>query len=331
MFAGLAALAGLAFAATAQAKPAPPTVGMEQVSAPVPGDAPVPITLWYPSASPAQDRTFGPYQLHVAMGGAPLAGRMPLIVMSHGTGGSALDSVRLAMDLAKAGFVVAALEHTGDNYRDRSRSFVRANFLARPLQVGAAIDFLTKAWRHKAAIDPARIGMFGHSAGGTTSLIIGGGRFDWGQVRRYCIENPAIWGCQGGRSVNLAASQAELDPPAIAAADPRVRALVIAAPAMTKGFAPAGLTKPRIPVQLWVAGKDAIVPDSGQVTSLMRARPELHDVTNAGHFSFLAPCSDRLRAQAPAICADPQGFDRSAFQQQFARKIVRFFRRYLRR
>lgn len=329
--AGLLALASFAFASIAEAKSPAPNVGMEQVSAPVSGDSAVRVTIWYPTTSAARTHTFGPYQLDVAMAGAPVAQRLPLIVMSHGTGGSAFDSVNLAMALAKAEFIVAAVEHTGDNYRDRSRSFGAANFLSRPRQISTSIDFLTNTWRHKGMVDPARIGMFGHSAGGATSLIVGGGVLDWGQVIQFCISHPEDWGCRNGRSQNPATNQAGPALAPIAAADPRVKALVVAAPAGTRGFAPAGLAKLKLPVQLWVAGKDAIVTDAGNVAGLMPARPERHDIANAGHFSFLAPCPEGLRATAPQICIDQQGFDRAAFQQDFTSAIIRFFRAHLRR
>ena len=330
IFAVVSALVGLACFATVEAKPRSTSVGMERVSAPVSGDAAVPVTVWYPSTSVAPTQTLGLYQLNVAMGGEPVAQRLPLIVISHGTGGSAFSSVNLAMALAKAGFVVAAVEHLGDNYHDRSRSFTRANFLARPHQISAALNFLLNTWRHRETIDPARIGMYGHSAGGTTALIIGGGMLNWGNVVRICTSNPEIWGCRGGRDQNTAANRPGVDLPPIAAADPRIRALVVAAPALTHGFAPAGLAKFKLPVQLWVASKDAIVSDAGRVTELMPAKPERHDIANAGHFSFLAPCSDGLRASAPQICSDPQGFDRGTFQQGFTTAIIRFFRTHLR-
>lgn len=331
MIAALAAFVSLAFAFAAQARPAVPSVGTEQVSVPVAGAAAVPVTLWYPSTSTAQAKSFGPYRLDVAVAGDPVARRLPLIVMSHGTGGSAFDSVNLAVALAKAGFVVAAVEHPGDNYRDRSRSFTSVNFAARSHQVTATIDFLTGSWRHKAVVDPARIGMFGHSAGGATTLIVGGGVLDFGQVVRFCINNPEDWGCKGGRTLNPTATRADVGAPPVAAADPRVRALVVAAPALTHGFAPAGLARLKLPVQLWVGSKDAIVTNAGQVAALMPARPERHDVADAGHFSFLAPCPDTLRATAPQICTDPPDFDRAAFQQDFTRAIIRFFRAHLRR
>ncbi len=331
IFAIALALASLACLTTVNAEPLSPNVGMERVSAPVSGDVAVSVTLWYPSVSAAHTQILGPFQLDVAMAGDPVAKRFPLIVMSHGTGGSAFGAVNLAIALAKAGFVVAAVEHTGDNYHDRSRSFTRANFASRPHQISAAIDFLLNDWRHKSVIDPARIGMFGHSAGGTTTLIIGGGVLNWGNVGQFCISHPDDWGCKQARQQAPTRTLADSNVTPINEADPRVKALVIAAPALTHGFAPAGLAKLKLPVQLWVAGKDVIVPDAGQVTALMPAEPERHDIANAGHFSFLPPCSDGLRAMAPEICSDQQGFDRGVFQQEFMSAIIHFFRIHLQR
>lgn len=327
---GLLALASFAAAVTAEAKQASLSVGMEQVSAAGAGDTAVPVTVFYPSTSTSHVQTLGPFQLDVAMAGDPVGRRLPLVVISHGTGGSAFDSVNLAIALAKAGFVVAAIEHPGDNYRDRRRSFARENILARAQQVRAAIDLLIDSWRHGAIVDPARIGMFGHSAGGATSLIIGGGALDPGQLVRYCLGNPEDWGCRGARGTMPATNQFPLGASQITAADPRVKALVLAAPALSHGFVPTGLARVRIPVQLWVADRDAIVTDAGQVAALLPAKPERHDVADAGHFSFLAPCPDGLRTAAPQICTDQQGFDRAAFQQEFTNAVIRFFRAHLR-
>ena len=54
---------------------------------------------------------------------APVRGKnLPLVVMSHGNGGSLLSRFDTAIALADAGFVVVAVTHTGDNYADQSRN-----------------------------------------------------------------------------------------------------------------------------------------------------------------------------------------------------------------
>ncbi len=57
--------------------------------------------------------------------------------------------------------------------------------------------------------------------------------------------------------------------------------------------------------------------------------PEYRPVPGADHFDFLPPCSTLLAALAPAICMPTPGFDRAAFQDQFNREVVGFFRRTL--
>jgi len=53
--------------------------------------------------------------------------------------------------------------------------------------------------------------------------------------------------------------------------------------------------------------------------------PDYRVVPGAGHFDFLAPCSDKLARIAPPICASRPGFDRAAFHRQFNAAVVGFF------
>ena len=49
------------------------------------------------------------------------------------------------------------------------------------------------------------------------------------------------------------------------------------------------------------------------------------DVTNAGHYAFIAPCSALFAAAAPALCTSEPGFDRAAFHTRFNAAVVAFF------
>ena len=97
--------------------------GFQQGVAADQGGKPLVIGIWYPSQTLAKPMSMGPTTMTVAVN-APVNGKaLPMIVMSHGTGGSYLGHFDTAIALADAGFVVVAMNHTGDNYADQSRNF----------------------------------------------------------------------------------------------------------------------------------------------------------------------------------------------------------------
>lgn len=303
------------------------SVGFQFASAPDADAPPLALAIWYPSDAPAQPTQIALERLNVAMDGAPHGNGLPLVVMSHGTGGSMYNSSTVALSLAEAGFAVVAVTHTGDNYQDRSNSFSRRNFADRPRQITRVIDFMLNEWTGRGVIDAARIGVFGHSAGGATSLIAVGGAFDYGRVTGYCQSAAGAedWGCRNARERGVRLPSADASAGPILARDTRIRAAVVAAPALSLAFQPGGLADVSAPVQVWVAGGDAIVPDAALLEPLLTQRLDYHLVPNAGHFSFLSPCSEVMAARAPEICVDPPGFDRAAFQREFVPEVVRFF------
>ena len=113
-------------------------------------------------------------------------------------------------------------------------------------------------------------------------------------------------------------------------ADTRIKALIVAAPALGFTFAE-GLKDLRLPVQLWRADADEILPAPDYADAVRQALPqppEFHAVPNARHFDFLAPCVDVNLA--PHICKSRAGFDRAAFHDAFNAEVVRFFSQSLR-
>lgn len=315
----LCALAALLVPATR----ANASVGYQVASIPVAGGKPVPVAIWYPSAATPAERAVGPFKQTVATN-APVTGRrLPLIIVSHGTGGSKEGHSDTALALAGSGFVVAAIEHTGDNYRDQSRATDAGN---RPLELRRLVDFMLSEWDQRAAIDPTKIGAFGHSSGGFSVLALAGGKPDLTRVAKHCVTQPAAFECQ------LLGRQSSTSPAQTAfGAEARVKALVVAAPALGYTFI-GGLSAVRQPVQLWRADDDRLLPAphyADAVRAALPRKPDFHPVPAAGHFDFLAPCSDILIRAAPAICTSNPGFDRAAFHLRFNAEIVKFFRNRL--
>lgn len=301
------------------------TVGFEVISVPVPGDRPLKVGVWYPTDAPESVQRLGLSRQSVAAPGAPLVGRrLPLVVASHGTGGSFRDHHDTAHALAEAGFVVAALSHTGDTYDDHSRAIRMGD---RTVQISLLIDYMSRDWRAHTAIDLQRIGMFGFSSGGFTALVAIGGEPDLAKIVPHCAEHPAYFDCMQTRQFG-ADGPGELHPKA---RDPRIRAAVVAAPALGFTFAPGGLAKVKVPVQLWRAERDTILPNplyAETVRGLLPRAPDYRVVPGADHFDFLPPCSPELAQVAPQICRTT--IDRAALHAGFNTDVVAFFRKTLR-
>jgi predicted dienelactone hydrolase len=291
-----------------------------------PDGKPLEIGIWYPSRATPHFVAMGPTTMPVALDAPIEGGALPLVVISHGMGGSFLGHYDTAIALADTGYVVAAVTHRGDNYADQSRSVF---LMDRPKQMRRVIDHMLSSWDGRAAIDPARIGMFGFSAGGFTTLVGIGGIADFSKVAPMCRDYPDDFACRLiARPGQLAIAPTDSD----AAHDDRVKAAVVAAPAMGFVFSPDGLKNVTIPVQLWRAEDDAILPQPRYAEAVRRALPEAPDyrvVPNAGHFDFLAPCGVALANIAAAICKSEPGFDRTVFHQAFNVSVVEFFNKNL--
>jgi predicted dienelactone hydrolase len=298
------------------------SAGFERVTVPDPDGPPLEAGIWYPSNAPASPQQIGLYQQTVAPGGAITGHALPLIVISHGSGGSLEGHYDTALALVEAGFVVAAVTHTGDNYRDHSGFAQVEN---RPRHIKALVDYMLSSWPQRDRLDPARIGMFGFSAGGFTALVMVGGTPDLTRVAENCRAHPDEWAC---RKLKEFASEAHATP-VVFVHDPRIVAAVIAAPAIGYSFTPQGLAGVTASIQLWRGDSDEILPHprhAQNVYESLPVKPDYHVVPNAGHFAFLAPCTAMAEKFAPDICRDPAGFDRAAFHQQFNPALVAFLK-----
>jgi predicted dienelactone hydrolase len=302
------------------------SAGFEQIMVPDPAGAPLEVGVWYPSNAHAAPQPLGLFEQNVANGGAVAGRDLPLIVMSHGTGGSFEGHYDTALALAEAGFVVAAITHRGDNYRDQTQVSRLEN---RPRQIKVLIDYMLASWQHHDVIDPSRVGMFGFSAGGFTTLVAIGGTPDMRTVAPYCAAHPDEWSCRMLREhkVNLSANISMAAPNWVH--DPRIVAAVIASPAVGYAFSAEALSAVTVPIQLWRGDSDEILPQPSYAQAVydrLPVKPEYHVVPNAGHFAFLAPCSPALAARVLEICHDPEGFDRTAFHREFNPAVVAFFK-----
>ena len=213
---------------------------------------PLVVGVWYPTSAPAQVHPLGPY-VQIVAPDAPVAGeRLPLIVMSHGNGSGYTNHFDTALALAKAGFVAVTVSHTGDTYDDQSRAL----FIKDRLQhIRRLIDYMLTEWPDHARIDADRIGMFGFSSGGFTALILLGGVPDISRQEAHHLAHPDYYDAQ---LVNRASEETKAkiaafvrsNPPASTwVHEPRIKAAVVAAPAVGYTFGREGLKDVIVPIQ----------------------------------------------------------------------------------
>jgi predicted dienelactone hydrolase len=305
-------------------------VGFTQVNVANGAGKPLVVGIWYPTAAPGSPQALGTFTQEVA-DGAPVAGQgLPLVVFSHGTGGWYGGHYDTALALARAGFVVAAVSHTGDTYDDQSQS---AQIWVRSAHIHRLIDYMLAEWPGHAQLDAGRIGMFGFSAGAFTTLVVAGGVPDLTLVAPHCQVEPSAFECGVLKKAGpgLQAMVATL-PKSLFIHDPRVRAAVVAAPALGFTFGKGGLQNVTIPIQLWRAEDDHVLPGLDYAAAVDRDLPrpaDYHVVANMDHYDFLSPCSEQMKARDPDVCAERPGFDRAAFHADFDRDVVAFFEKTL--
>lgn len=297
-----------------------------EVPADVQGPA-IRAAVWSPCDQPAGRVDLGPGRAPlpgVRDCPLPATGKLPLIVVSHGRGGSLVGHHDTAETLADAGFIVAALDHPGDTTADMSRSAELSVYVERPADIKRLVDFMLGASPVAAAIDADRIGFFGFSRGGYTGLVVIGGNPDWASATDYCRTSPAR-ACQ-----QILAKEYPTEP---LMHDPRIKAAVIADP-LAVPFSAASLAPIKVPMQLWASehGGDGVLPrDVAQADRNLAVAHESRVVRNAGHFAFLAPCPQVMAAARPDLCVDQPGFDRVAFHQELNAAVLAFFRQHLAR
>jgi predicted dienelactone hydrolase len=305
-------------------------VGFAKVQIPNGTEPPLTAGIWYPTDAVPSNHPIELFEQNVAVN-APVKGDdLPLVVISHGGGGSFASHYDTALALAQAGFVVAAISHAGDTYDDQSRVL---QLWLRPEQLRVVVSYMLHDWPQHERLDGSRIGAFGFSNGGFTVLVAAGGTPDLRKIAPFCDAHPGQDLCQGLKKAKVDHSHLGDDVPSGAwVGDPRIKAVVMAAPAFAFTFDRDGLKNVRIPIQLWRAANDLHQPNPYYEEFLrpqLTREPKYHVVPGAGHYDFLPPCSASLAKANPLVCADPSGFNRTTFHEEFNRDIVHFFRRTL--
>lgn len=286
------------------------------------------MLVWYPTPATEVPQSRGPARFVAALDARPVEGPLGIVLLSHGFGGHPLAHHATAAHLARCGWVVAAVEHPGTSLRGRGDLGTARAWTARPRHLSRALDALLADPRFADRLDPGRVAVLGHGAGGATALLLAGAVADLRRLGAHCAAHPGDGLCRTSDRQGHDAAARDL-------ADPRVGAVVLLAP-LGAFFAEADLARVRVPVMLVAGGRDREAPPTVHAERIAARLPletAAEAAPEAGHFSFLAPLpADAVEVAgeiwAP-LAADPPGFDRAAFQRRLNARIAAFLARAL--
>jgi predicted dienelactone hydrolase len=312
---------------------------------------PLETLIWYPAAAGTQEADWeaGIFKAGRSAKGAAMASspsKLPLIVLSHGTGGAALGLAWLGEALAAQGYIVAAVNHHGNTAAEAAQPLQGTLvWWDRPRDLSVLIDRLLADPQWGARIDASRIGVAGFSIGGYTALASVGARLSREQWQKFCTDAATAPACELPPEVSSQFPVGEAqrlltqDPRVLAALarmdddyhDPRVKAAFAIPPVVWGAMQSASLASIAVPVQIVVGSDDDQAVPRFNAEPMAKAIPnaKLDILPKITHYSFLPVCNDRGRSYVKELCTDPAGVDREIVHREVAASALQFFKQAL--
>lgn len=272
------------------------------------GPRPIKWSAWYPTLEARDAPVMRFFELGPLQPGAPLepGGPFPVVLLSHGTGGTAEGVGWLARALALAGYVVLGPNHHGNT---GAEPYTAEGFLCwweRMPDLSLLLETLEKEPPFAGGLDLSRVSAVGFSLGAYAALGLAGAvtswpRFvDWRQREAPDLAGPPEFPDAHEQIPRLLdqspAFQASMGRDGATYRDPRVRSVVaIAAPVPVQAFTPSSVAKITVPVSLITGGADDQAPFEACSGWLQQHNPGFAHVSmgpDVGHYTFLGFAKD---------------------------------------
>lgn len=299
---------------------------------------PINVELWYPTYETdpqAERKTDLPFRLPPTIRNAPFIDqKLPLILLSHGSGGNRFSLAWLAIALANQGYIVAAPDHWGGTFGNMIPAYY-IRYWERPLDLSFVLTKLLTDDAMTFVIDPEKIGAVGYSFGGYTALALAGADIDCGVLKRNAETKPGKKEFSIPEFGDLTKLIATIPCTDIDTSfkDSRIKSFVALAPGLGLGFERTRQTNQVTdPVLIMAAANDQVAPVPTNAAHYYNLIPSAHYVLlpgKPGHYVFLNEGDDALKKEAKQLFKDDKTVDRTAIHRLVEQHVLAFLKQTL--
>lgn len=258
--------------------------------------------------------------------------KLPVVMLSHGTGGTAESLGWLARSLVHKGYVVLGASHHGNTGLE---PYLAEGFLCwweRATDLSVLLSSMIEAGFLAGRLDMGRVSAVGFSLGAYTVLALAGARTSLAEFEAWRKANKITEGGpkefpNAADSIQTLLKSSEAFRASWArhqddVTDPRIKSVVaIAPPSPVRSFTQQSISALQLPVTILTGGDDREAPSSHCVEWLVAQNTAFQHFDlgqYVGHYTFLEFPADRSLMGREEIFSDHDKVDRTKVHEQAA-------------
>ncbi|WEX89882.1 dienelactone hydrolase [Sinorhizobium garamanticum] len=257
--------------------------------------------------------------------------RFPIVLLSHGTGGTASSLGWLAQRIAAAGLIAVGVDHHGNTASEPYRPEGFLCWWERPRDLSVVLDALAEKGPFVGRIDMGRVSAAGFSLGGYTVISLSGAVTNMTLFAEWAREMPFGRGPREYPDLadhiepllqESSVFRASWERQSASYLDTRVNTAIALAPAPTvRAFTLDSLRTIKAPVTIMVGDADSEAPADSCSAWLHGNLPQSTLTLlgrDVGHYTLLCEGTERGKETEPAIWVDRPGVDRFSIHNRAA-------------